>query len=498
MTVKTILRARACIQIAVAEPAIIQQIVNDRDVRLAVTYESHYLFFHTYLGHYVKYPTADFQKEIFRITEDHSVKFAVIIAFRDSAKSTIVNLSNPIWSIIGKPQKKFVLILGQTQNQARRHLNNIKREFESNALLARELGPFEEKDGEWGSVSLEIPKFGARITAASSEQSIRGIRHGEHRPDLIILDDVEDSNSVKTLEGRNKTYDWLMSEIIPAGDRDTKIIVIGNLLHEDSLLMRLKENMEAEKLDGIYRAYPLINEDGEILWPGKFRNMEEVEDLHKTISSEVAWQREIMLRIIPDDGQVIYPEWIQYYDQLPDKKPSYVVVGIDLAIKQKDTADYTAMVSAYVYGHGDKLKIYILPNPINERLTFPKTLERIRMINDVYSRDSKYICVEDVAYQEAVLQQLKAEGISAEGVKVNSRDKRSKLIATSEYVFSGKVVFPRVGTEKLISQLVHFGVEKHDDLADAFAFVVLKVINKNRLGGGVGVLITESPLPNFM
>lgn len=492
MASRTIVEAKARIQVLAVESEIIQQIVNDREVRLAVTRKSHLLFFHTYLGHYVKYPTADFQKEIFRITEDESVRFAVIIAFRDSAKSTIVNLSNPIWSIIGEPQKKFVLILGQTQNQARRHLNNIKREFEGNAVLARELGPFEEKDGEWGSVSLEIPKFGARITAASSEQSIRGIRHGEHRPDLIILDDVEDSNSVKTLEGRNKTYNWLMSEIIPAGDRNTKIIVIGNLLHEDSLLMRLKENMEAGKLDGIYRAYPLINEAGEILWPGKFRNMDEIEELHKTISSEVAWQREIMLRIIPDDGQVIYPEWIQYYDQLPNEKPSYVVVGVDLAIKQKDTADYTAMVTAYVYGYGDNLKIYILPNPINERLTFPKTLDKIRMIDNVYSCDSKYICVEDVAYQEAVLQQLKAEGIRAEGVKVNSHDKRSKLIATSEYIFSGKVVFPRVGAEKLISQLIHFGVEKHDDLADAFAFVVLKVINKNKLGGGWGVLISKA------
>lgn len=492
MTNKTDLQAKAQIQVVAADPRIIQQIVNDRDVRLAVTRASHLLFFHTYLGHYVKYPTADFQKEMFQITEDDSVKFAVFISFRDSAKSTVMNLSYPIWAIIGKPQKKFVLILGQTQNQARRHLNNIKREFEGNELLARELGPFEEKDGEWGSISLELPKFGARITAASSEQSIRGIRHGEHRPDLIILDDVEDSNSVKTLEGRDKTYNWLMSEIIPAGDRNTKIIVIGNLLHEDSLLMRLKENMEAGKLDGIYRAYPLINEAGEILWPGKFRNMDEVEQLHKTISSEVAWQREIMLRIIPDEGQVIYPEWIRYYDELPAEKPSYVVVGIDLAISQKTTADYTAMVSAYVYGWGNSLKVFILPNPINERILFPETVEKIRMINDAYSRETKYICVEDIAYQAAVIQQLRAEGIKAEGIKCHGLDKRSKLTATSEYIFSGKVIFPTHGAEDLIQQLVGFGVEKHDDLADAFAFVVLKVIDRNKLGGAWGVLIANA------
>ncbi|PIP27195.1 MAG: hypothetical protein COX30_03225 [Candidatus Moranbacteria bacterium CG23_combo_of_CG06-09_8_20_14_all_39_10] len=496
MTTSTSIGAMARIQSVITESDIIQQIVNVRDIRLAATYGSHYLFFHTYLSHYVKYPTAEFQRDIFRITEDESIKHAVIVAFRDSAKSTIVNLSYPIWSIIGKPQKKFVLILGQTQNQARRHLNNIKREFEGNAVLSRELGPFEEKDGEWGSVSLEIPKFGARITAASSEQSIRGIRHGEHRPDLIILDDVEDSNSAKTLEGRDKTYNWLMSEIIPAGDRDTKIMVIGNLLHEDSLLMRLKDNIEAGRMDGIYRAYPLINKSNEILWPGKFRNMEDVEEMHKMISSEVAWQREIMLRIIPDDGQVIQAEWIQLYDQLPEGKPNYIVVGVDLAISQKTTADCTAMVTGYVYGSGDNLKIYILPNPINEHLTFPETLERIRMVDSMYSHDTRYICVEDVAYQAAVIQQLKAEGIRTEGVKVNNYDKRAKLTSTSEYIFSGRVVFPRVGGEKLINQLVHFGVEKHDDLADAFAFVVLKVIDRNRLGGGCGVLIS-APLGSW-
>jgi len=83
MTTQTNIQAKARIQVLSSESGIIQQIVNDREVRLAVTRESHVLFFHTYLGHYVKYPTADFQKEIFRITEDESVRFAVIIAFRD-------------------------------------------------------------------------------------------------------------------------------------------------------------------------------------------------------------------------------------------------------------------------------------------------------------------------------------------------------------------------------------------------------------------------------
>jgi hypothetical protein len=104
-------------------------------------------------------------------------------------------------------------------------------------------------------------KHGARITVASTEQSIRGIRHNEHRPDLIICDDVEDVQSTKTREGRDKTYHWLDGEVIPAGDRKTRLIIVGNLLHEDSLLMRIKEETaEKENQKAFSSEYPLLDE----------------------------------------------------------------------------------------------------------------------------------------------------------------------------------------------------------------------------------------------
>src|SRR5439155_412957 len=94
------------------------------------------------------------------------------------------------------------------------------------------LAPNFDISDEWGSNSIVISKFGARITIASTEQSIRGLRHGEHRPDLVICDDVEDLNSVKTREGREKTFQWLTGEVLPIGDQNTKLMIIGNLLHE--------------------------------------------------------------------------------------------------------------------------------------------------------------------------------------------------------------------------------------------------------------------------
>ena len=470
---------------------VIKKILADRKLRVALTRESHYWFFPTYFSEYVTYETAGFQKELIHITEDDSIRNAVVVAFRGSGKSTLMTMSYPIWSIIGKPKKKFVLILSQTQAQARLHLANLKRELESNLLLKRELGPFEEKNNEWGSASLVIPKFGARITVASSEQSIRGIRHGASRPDLIICDDVEDSNSVKTREGRDKTYNWLTSEVIPAGDKNTKLIVIGNLLHEDSLLMRLKDNIESQKFNGIFRAYPLVDDSGNILWPGKFPDAGEIEKLRMMIGNEHAWQREFMLRIIPDEGQVIYPEWIHHYDQLPSERPNYVVTGIDLAISEKDTADYTAMVSACVYGTGDDLRIYILPNPVNKRLNFPQTVERAEALNrSMKSIAFHRLYVEEVGYQASLIHQLRIVGVTAEGVTPHGSDKRSRLALTGGHVFTGKILFPTKGAEQLIQQLTGFGTEKHDDLADAFSMLVFKVTERNRFTPGM--LVTKS------
>lgn len=284
---------------------VVERMIKDRNVRTAVTRQSHVMFFHFYFAHYVKYETAPFQKEIFHITEREDIKNFVCCAFRGSGKSTIITMSYPLWSILGNQQKKFVLILCQTKAQAKQHMINLKRELESNQLLRNDLGPFQEDtNDEWGSSSLVFSKMNARITAASSEQSIRGLRHNQYRPDLIIGDDVEDLASAKTREGRAKTYQWLTGEVIPAGDRNTRLIIIGNLLHEDSLLMKLKRDLEEERIEGVFKEYPLIDEKKNILWRGKYADLADVEKEHKKIGNEIAWQREYLLRIIPDEERV--------------------------------------------------------------------------------------------------------------------------------------------------------------------------------------------------
>lgn len=316
--------------------------------------------------------------------------------------------------------------------------------------------------------------------SVSTEQSIRGVRYGPHRPQLIICDDVEDTNSVKTFEGREKTYKWFTGEILPLGDKDTRIITVGNLLHKDSLVMRLKNNIENEKLNATFKSYPIINENNKTLWPNKFINPEDISNFKKEIGDEVSWQREYMLKIISDKGQLIQESWIHYYDELPqEQKPHDIATGVDLAVSQKTTADYTAMVSANVYGHDKDAKIYILPNPINERLTFPKIIKQIELLHNTFGSGSIFY-IESVATQEYLVQNLKSDYgyINVKGVSVAGSDKRSRLAVTTYQIQSGKVLFPKKGAEMLVQQLLDFGSEKHDDLCDAFSLLVNSTIKK--------------------
>lgn len=472
----------------IIETSLVNRMMKDKLVRTSITRDSFLYFFHFYYAHYVKYETADFQKEIIHNLEKSATENLYVVAFRGSGKSTMVTTAYPIWAILGKQQKKFCMIFCQTRIQAKQHMMNIKSELEGNDLLKKDLGPFQEESDEWGSYSLVFNKSGARITVASTEQSIRGSRHNEHRPDLIICDDVEDVQSTKTREGRDKTYQWLYGEVIPAGDRKTRLIIVGNLLHEDSLLMRIKEDIENKRSKGTFKQYPLLDEEDNCLWPGKYPEAKDVEEQKMSVASEISWQREYLLRIIPSDDQVIYPEWIQYYDELPGTKhKGYrgTYAGVDLAISTKDSADYTAIVSAHVYSRREKMRIYILPNPIQQKLNFPAQVDLMKNFKSTQMpRRQDTLFVESVAYQEALPQMLELNGVEAESVKPKG-DKRTRLSLTSTSIKSGIIKFPRHGCEDLIQQLVGFGVEKHDDLADAFSLLINSTLDKHSNEGTV-------------
>lgn len=468
-----------------------KQILEDQTFRKALARKSFYWFFHIYFAHYIKYETAEFQKEIFSILENKDISNAVIVAFRGSAKSTVTSLAFSIWSILCDQKRNYIILISQTQQLSRQMLTNIRQELLTNELLIKDFGPFQdETTEEWRASSLVIKPYNVRIAGISTNEAIRGTRYLQFRPDLIIADDIEDLESVKSKESREKNWRWLTGEVIPIGDTNTKMVFIGNMLHEDSIMMRLKQHIADKSMVGVYKEYPLIDDAGKILWSSKFPSMNEITALRKTVASDSAWHREYLLKIIADEDRVIVRDWIKYYDKLPEfaeSRPRLVTIGTDLAISEKETADFTAFVAACIYGYGDKFQLYILPKPINKRMLFPKTIEVITNLhNELFMRfhSRTIVYVEAVAYQLAFAQQLIKNGVHAEEFKVAGLDKRSRLNITADYIQSGKILFPSHGAEDLIDQIVNFGIEKHDDLVDAFTTLVIKAIEGDSFGWG--------------
>ncbi len=91
------------------------------------------------------------------------------------------------------------------------------------------------------------------------------------------------------------------------------------------------------------------------------------------------------------------------------------------------------------------------------------------------------ILVEGVGYQQVVAEQLNNDGYRAECISISS-DKRARLMSISNLVTSEKILFPEKGCEDLLENLVGFGKEKHDDLADAFSILVRRAIQFNKRG----------------
>ncbi len=458
---------------------LMEWIRRNRFIRRKLARLSHSMFFVIYFNKHMTKKMAPFQREIFKLTEKKSLKMCVISAFRGSSKSTICSMSFPIWAVV-TGQAHYVMLASQTQKQARQQLKNIRDEFESNALLRNDFGPFEPESDQWGAFALVFKNYDAKIQAVSVEEAIRGYRYKQYRPDLIILDDIENLDSTRTRESRNKVFSWFTSEIVPLGTTETRIMILGNFLHDLSLVGRVIAQMQMGSRDGEWRRFPLINDDGSIAWPGMFPTMKDVEAYRRTFGDDVAWKREIMLEIIPDDWQIIHPEWIQFYDALPeDKEPHTIFISADLAISEKESADYTAIVTAYIYNYSKGIKVYLIRDPINKRMNHPDTLETLgRLYRQHYEICSNtQILIEDVAYQKAVIQDLTQEGYVVKGIPIHA-DKRSRLMTVSNFFKGGVVLLPKRDGGHLYDQLIGFGNERYDDLVDATTMILTSLINE--------------------
>lgn len=463
---------------------LLNKVITERPLRVSVTKESLLFFSSVYFPHYFGTDFAQFQYDMIQIMEDKECQFAVVITFRSSGKSTLCTTISSLWAIMGSQEKKHILIVCGTLDQVKRQMGNIKAELETNELLRSDLGPFRESEDTWNAMSLEFSKYQAKITAVSIDQSMRGLRYKQHRPDLVFIDDIEDSSSVKTKEGRKRIQELYSSEIAPIGDlKKTKMVLLGNYLHPNSLLATLREKIRAGKIHGRELFVPIMSEDGVPAWPQMFPTEESLEQLKERLSDHRAWMLEYMLKAVGDEDQLVTYNDIAWYDHIPRGWEPYFqfnAAGVDLAISKNDRADLTAIVPGSVFRNNGVFHLFIDPNPTNRRLNFRETVDFLMDFKNVYP--DTHLFIEGGSYQSSLTEQLLHEGIDAHKVDIGKLSKLERLAAVAFWIRKGQIHFPKDRCTDLVDQMVNFGSEPHDDLVDAMTLLILQVMHYAKTG----------------
>ncbi|WP_211452590.1 phage terminase large subunit [Collimonas antrihumi] len=218
-----------------------------RDVRVSRVQNSFQFFVQTYFPHYIKAEPSVFHQWVFDQLPkklDAAVGQKVdVSAPRGEAKSTLVTQLLPLWCVVTK-RKRFIPIIMDALDQAQSMLEAIKVELESNPRLQMDF-PDACGAGRVWNVGVLLTKTNVKIQAFGSGKRMRGLRHGPYRPDLVILDDIENDENVMSKEQRDKLEKWLNRTVLPLGppDGSMDIIYLNTILHYDSVANRTHKNV---------------------------------------------------------------------------------------------------------------------------------------------------------------------------------------------------------------------------------------------------------------
>lgn len=137
---------------------------------------------------WVKAGFASFHRDFFALAELKN-QFVLLAAFRESAKDTLLGKIDVIHKIVFKTVW-FIPIVAFSLEHAATKVAPLKIEFENNERLKGDFGDLcGTIEWEYGSF---ITKEGIKVKAYGRDQSLRGQENFGHRPDWIMLNDVED------------------------------------------------------------------------------------------------------------------------------------------------------------------------------------------------------------------------------------------------------------------------------------------------------------------
>lgn len=398
-------------------------------------------------------------------------KFALGIP-RGFGKTTFVKLL-VVWYILFS-DKRFILIIAASEAKAVNILLDIC-DLLSTPNIRRLFGHWDAYL-ETDKTTTKVMNFRGReivLWAAGAGTSVRGINRKNSRPDVMIMDDIQEREDAPNKELADKLTTWMLSTLMKARSVfGCTYIFIGNMYPQNSILEKLKNNRQWTSfvVGGILA-------DGTSLWEDLKPIEELLEEYESDLQmghpevfiSEILNSTDIALASGIDVGKI--PLIPSYY--LTDEPGEGAFILIDPSSGKKSGDDCT--IEHYELRDGVPVMDELLAG------TFTP-LETIKQAIEIgLRRNTRCIGVESVAYQSTLLfwfeHYCEQEGItgfrlielSPKGKVKNNRIKQGlvKLLAGEIYLH------PNVRS-LVISQIIEWNPLKtnnRDDIIDPLGYV---------------------------
>lgn len=435
-----------------------------------------------YIPHHFQLQTPPFHVEMIKKAYDN--RYFACASPRESAKSTIIALLLPLHAICFKIVR-FLLLISNTYSKAAETLETIKREVRENETLKEDFPIELWKDAEGDTIFRHKDGYCIRVLCKGGEQmgAVRGVKFSAWRPDMIIVDDIEDDELVRSPERRRKLKEDFDQALIPAGDRKLcKYRIIGTILHDDSLMAKLVSKSEYPEYTKLFYQAKTGNHS---LWPQKWTT-EWLEWLEKEKPAVYAkeYQNDPSCGLMSCFNVQDFRRW-----EVQDKKyllfddegrtlcrddisGCRAVIACDLAWEEKRESDYTVIMPVLQTPQNELL----IEDYICKKGVRPHEFEEIIFAMEMRFRSltgkTVYVGFEK-AKLEKVIRWLLTQAMKKRDHYLCLKDiiwdgdKIQRIETRLEGRYSTHMIFHKRGMGELENQLLRVRSGIHDDLPDA-------------------------------
>ena len=403
-----------------------------------------------------------------KILKDRNLK-AAFQWHRGAAKSTNMDVFVPMWLMAQEHREINVMVLvGKSEDNAKTLLGDIQAELQYNQRYIHDFGE-QYNVGTWEEGEF-VTRSEVAFFARGRGQSPRGLRYRSHRPDYVVIDDLDDDELVESPARVTKLFDWVRSALFGTLDGGRgRFIMVGNLIAKNSVLAKWCDikSVHVTKVN-------IYDSKGGISWASKW-TPQEVKDIEDVVGYR-AFQKEYMNNPIIE-GAIFRNEWIRWGKRPAWSKFSEIVLYIDPSFKGSIKNDYKA---AKLWGKAGTM-LYHLRAFVRQS----SVAEMVRWCYDLYewTREqgiSVRWYMEANFMQDTILDEFRREGelrgyqLPITGDKRKKPDKFQRVEAISPLWERGFVVYDETQRDDPdmlagIDQTLAFekGMRGHDDAPDA-------------------------------